>query len=85
MVILECFLVVKNLGLGIEQAWDEMLVLPLLADQAQLKALVLGLAVYNPRPCELPGLWNVLHYQFPSVFPVHPQQSVKWILDESAY
>lgn len=56
MVILECFLVVKNLGLGIEQAWDEMLVLPLLADQAQLKALVLGLAVYNPRPCELPGL-----------------------------
>lgn len=51
-----CFLVVKNLGFGIEQAWDEMLVLPLLADQAQLKALVLDWAVYNPRPCELPGL-----------------------------
>lgn len=56
MVILECFLVVKNLGFGIEQASDEMLVLPLLADQTQLKALVLDWAVYNPRPCELPGL-----------------------------
>lgn len=54
MVILECFLAVKNLGT--EQAWDEMLVLPLLADQVQLKALVLDFAVYNPRLCELPGL-----------------------------
>lgn len=47
---------VKNLGFGIEQAWDEMLVLPLLADEAQLKALVLDWAVHNPTPCELPGL-----------------------------
>lgn len=55
MVMLECFLVLKDLDLGIEQAWDEVLVLPLLADQSQLKILVLDFIAYNPKPCELPG------------------------------
>lgn len=73
--MLECFLVLKDLNLGTKQAWDKVLVLPLLADQQpQLKILVLDFVAYNPKPCELPGFSEMFCILSSSLFPNHPQQ-----------
>lgn len=66
---LEGFLVVKNLDMGIRQAWDQMLALPLLADQSQLKDLVLDFLVYKPRPCEVPGCLKLFALSVPLDVP----------------
>lgn len=77
VVILECFLV-KNLDFRIEQAWDQMLALPLQADQSPWKVLVLDSVVHNPGSCELPGSLKHFELSFPLYVPRSPTIISVW-------
>lgn len=69
---------VKNLDLGVEQAWDQMLALPLQADLPQVKVLVLDFV-------DLPGSLKHFALSVPCSQIIHNNIWLKWILDDSAY